>query len=409
MKVAVGSKTDVGRARDMNQDSYLVEDPIFVVADGMGGHLAGDVASRTAIEKIIEMAGQKSPGQPGALRSYVSEANRAIWQKGKEDPNLAGMGTTCTLIYLDGGVAHIAHVGDSRAYRLRDGKFEQLTEDHTLVERMVQEGRLRREDAPRHPQRSIITRALGVDQTVDVDEFDESLRDGDRLLICSDGLSSMLDDRTIASILSENGDPQSASDALVDAANEAGGEDNITVIVIDVKSGGSNGPVAAATAAPEREDTPLTREPATKAPVPPPPTPEASDADDEDAPRSRVGRKVVIGVVIALVLCGVAYGAARYALDNSWFVGANDEGTVTIYKGIPDEIAGLDLKDEQEVTDVQVDDLPEFLQGNVEDGIKVSSLDEARETVANLEDRSEDFQQPEPENTGDGKKREGNS
>ena len=409
MKVTVGSKTDVGRARDMNQDSFLVEDPIFVVADGMGGHLAGDVASRTAIEKIIEMAGQKSPGQPGALRSYVSEANRAIWQKGKEDPNLAGMGTTCTLIYLDGGVAHIAHVGDSRAYRLRDGKFEQLTEDHTLVERMVQEGRLRREDAPRHPQRSIITRALGVDQTVDVDEFDESLRDGDRLLICSDGLSSMLDDGTIASILSENDDPQAASDALVDAANEAGGEDNITVIVIDVKSGGSNGPVAAATSAPEREDTPLTREPATKAPVPPPPTPEASDSDDDHAPRSRVGRKVVIGVVVALVLCGVAYGAARYALDNSWFVGANDEGAVTIYKGIPDEIAGLDLKDEQEVTDVQVDDLPEFLQGNVEDGIKVSSLDEARETVANLEDRSEDFQQPEPENTGDGKKREGNS
>ena len=219
----------------------------------------------------------------------------------------------------------------------------------------------------------------------------------------------MLDDGTIAAILSEHGDPQAAADALVDAANEAGGEDNITVIVIDVKGGGSNGAVAAATATPEREDTPLTREPASKAPVPPPPTPEASESDGDGAPRSRVGRKVVIGVVIALVVCGVAYGAARYALDNSWFVGANDEGNVTIYKGIPDEIAGLDLSDEQEVTDVQVDDLPEFLQGNVEDGIKVSSLDEARETVANLEDRSEDFQQPEPEKTGDGKKREGNS
>jgi PPM family protein phosphatase len=410
MKIAVGSKTDVGRARDMNQDSYLVEDPIFVVADGMGGHLAGDVASRTAIEKIVEMAGQKSPGQPGALRSYVSEANRAIWSKGKEDPNLAGMGTTCTLIYLDGGIAHFAHVGDSRAYRLRGTQLEQLTEDHTLVERMVQEGRLRREDAPRHPQRSIITRALGVDQTVDVDEFDEALRDDDRLLICSDGLSSMLDDAKIASILSEQADPQSAADALVDAANEAGGEDNITVIVIDVKSGGSNDAVAATAAAPERQDTPLTSSPpAPEAPAAPPPLPDASDENDDGAPRSRVGRKVVIGVIIALLFGGAAYAAARYALDNSWFVGANDDGNVTIYKGIPDEIAGLDLRDEQEVTDVHVDDLPDFLQGNVEDGIKVSSLDEARETVANLEDRSEDFQQPEPEKTGDGKKREGNS
>jgi protein phosphatase len=411
MNVNVGSKTDVGRARDMNQDSFLVEEPIFVVADGMGGHLAGDVASKTAIDMITEMKRTKSPEEPDALRSYVSEANRAIWKKGREDPNLTGMGTTCTLIYLDGGVAHIAHVGDSRAYLLRHGELTQLTEDHTLVERMVQEGRLRREDAPRHPQRSIITRALGVDRSVDVDVMDETLQDGDRLLICSDGLSSMVDDATIAKILSEHDDPQSASDALVEAANEAGGEDNITVIVLDVKGTGSNGTGAAPAVVPQRKDTAPAREPTPRPAAPAPKPPSEAEGAGEEAPRSRVARKVVIGVVIALVLGGIAWGAAVYALDNSWFVGADGDGNVTIYKGIPDEIAGVNLREEQEVTDVKLEDLPDFLRGNVEEGIKVSSLDEARETVANLEERSAEFQEPEPKptGTGDGKKREGNS
>ena len=410
MKITVGSKTDVGRARDMNQDSLLVDEPIFVVADGMGGHLAGDVASRTAIEKITEMSRSKSPEEPGALQSYVSEANRAIWQKGKADPNLAGMGTTCTLIYLDGGVAHIAHVGDSRAYLLRNGELTQLTEDHTLVERMVQEGRLRREDAPKHPQRSIITRALGVDQTVDVDVLDEKLQDGDRLLICSDGLSSMVDDATIAETLRRYEDPKEAAEALVDAANEAGGEDNITVIVLDIRGAGApSGAASPAAATAARSETPVAKAPAhVAAPAKPPPQPR----DEGDAaPRSRFGRKIVIGLVIALLVGGVAYGLAAYALDNSWFVGTNEDGRITIYKGIPDEIVGLDLSDAQEVTEVKLEDLPDFLQGNVEEGIKVSSLDEAHETVADLEERARDFQEPEPEpeRTGDGKKREGNS
>jgi protein phosphatase len=358
------------------------------------------------------MSRSKSPEEPGALRSYVSEANRAIWQKGKADPNLAGMGTTCTLIYLDGGIAHIAHVGDSRAYLLRDGELTQLTEDHTLVERMVQEGRLRREDAPNHPQRSIITRALGVDQNVDVDVLDEKLQDGDRLLICSDGLSSMVDDATIAETLRQNEDPPAAADALVEAANEAGGEDNITVIVLDIRGAGGPSGAAAATAAaaPVRSETPVAKAPGPKvaAPAPkPPPQP----VEEEGVPRSRVGRKIVIGLVIALVVGGIAYGLAAYALDNSWFVGANGNGRITIYKGIPDEIVGMDLSDAQEVTEVELDDLPEFLRGNVEEGIKVSSLDEARETVADLEERAREFQEPEPEpeRTGDGKKREGNT
>jgi protein phosphatase len=318
----------------MNQDSLLVDEPIFVVADGMGGHLAGDVASRTAIETITQMTRSVAPGDPGALKSYVTEANSAIWGKGKDDPNLAGMGTTCTLIYLDGGVAHIAHVGDSRAYLLRGVELTQLTEDHTLVERMVQEGRLKREDAPRHPQRSIITRALGVDQGVDVDVQDESLQDGDRLLICSDGLSSMVDDTAIARHLREHDDPQSAADALVEAANAAGGEDNITVIVLDVDGTGtpaaSADPTAATAAVGSR---PATRPPPVTKPAgtaPSPGAPAQTVTEDTGAQRPGLRRKIVIGLVVVLVLGGIAYGAAVYALDNSWFVGANGDGDVTI-------------------------------------------------------------------------------
>ncbi|MGH2756047.1 MAG: Stp1/IreP family PP2C-type Ser/Thr phosphatase [Actinomycetota bacterium] len=408
MKLAVGAKTDVGRTRDMNQDSLLVEEPLFVVADGMGGHVAGDVASRTAIEKIVEVKRSQSPEEPDALRSYVTEANLAIWEKGLDDPSLSGMGTTCTIIFLDGGVAHIAHVGDSRAYLYRGGELSQLTEDHTLVERMVQEGRLRREEASSHPQRSVITRVLGVDRNVDVDLSDKSVQDGDRLLICSDGLSSMIDDATIARTLGEETEPQSAAEALVDAANAAGGDDNITVIVIDVRgtdragaTGVGHSSVPAQSAAP------------TAPPVAPPRRTGAVRADDEppDPPPSRVGRKITIGLVVLLLLVGGGVLLTRYLLSNSWYVGANGDGIVTIYKGIPDEIAGLSLRDPQEQSEVRLQDLPEFLRGNVEEGIKVSSLGEARETVADLEERSEDFSDPEPEaeRTRDGRrKKDGN-
>jgi PPM family protein phosphatase len=376
VNLRVGVRTDVGKVRDGNEDSYLVEEPLFVVADGMGGHLAGDVASATAVEVITQRAGDASVQQPESLSTLVRQANRAIYQKARSDPSLKGMGTTCTLVLIDGDRAQIAHVGDSRAYLLRGGRLEQLTEDHTLVGRMVKEGRLRQEEAQHHPQRSIITRALGVDADVDVDLKPVELHVGDRLLLNSDGLTSMIEDGALEQILAGEPDPQSAADKLVDAANDAGGEDNITVVVIDVVEGAAAGGTGEAVLAEEpaatvsREDT----EPAVAG-----------------GSSTKLRTRFVIALIVVLVLAGGGYAAARYFVNNAWYVGANESGYVAVYRGIPEEIAGLDLKTEWETTKVAVADLPESTRENVEEGIKVDSHDEAESTVANLESLAEEF------------------
>jgi serine/threonine protein phosphatase PrpC len=365
VKVVVGAKSDVGRLRDGNEDSYMVDDPFFVVADGMGGHLAGDVASSTAIE-VIASKRDSAAQEPSDVANLLRAANSTIWDKAQSDPSLRGMGTTATLLSFADSRARIAHVGDSRAYLFRDGKLSQLTEDHTLVGRMVKEGRLRPEDAEHHPQRSIITRALGVDSDVLVDTMTLDVRVRDRLLLCSDGLSSMVDASTIATILGAEPDPQVAAERLIDAANEAGGEDNITVIVVDVVDEGGEPEGAGA----DRTDTH--------------PGPRA-----EPAPPSTARRfvKPLIAVAILVVL-GLA--AAQYALSNAWYVGVSDDGYVTIYKGVPEEIAGLNLSDEQEKTDLALDAIPEFKRADVVDGIEVDSRDEAEATIADLEELAGD-------------------
>jgi protein phosphatase len=309
--------------------------------------------------------------EPETLSTLVRAANRAIWEKARNDSSLRGMGTTCTLLMIDDGRAEIAHVGDSRAYLLRDGELTQLTEDHTLVNRMVKEGRLREEEAANHPQRSIITRALGVDADVEVDLEPIELAPGDRLLLNSDGLTSMVGPDRVKQVLLDERDPQAAADGLVAIANEAGGEDNITVVVIDVaREGRVEDERRAEAAAPLREET------------------------QPDAGGSSGGgwrRALVIAVVTIALIGGGGYAAARYFLSNSFFVGANDAGYVAIYRGIPDEIAGLELKTEEEETDVPLTDLPEFKREDVTAGIKVDSLDEAESTVANLRTLADDF------------------
>ncbi|MGH2729676.1 MAG: Stp1/IreP family PP2C-type Ser/Thr phosphatase [Actinomycetota bacterium] len=398
MNVVVGAKSDVGRLRDGNEDSYMVDDPFFVVADGMGGHLAGDVASSTAIE-VIKSKTDPAAQEPSDVANLLRAANSMIWDKAQSDPSLRGMGTTCTLLSFADTRARIAHVGDSRAYLYRDGTLAQLTEDHTLVGRMVKEGRLRPEDAEHHPQRSIITRALGVDSDVLVDTMTLDVRVGDRLLLCSDGLSSMVDASTIAAILGAERDPQIAAERLVDAANEAGGEDNITVIVVDIVDEGAARGVATS----DRTDTGpglrggsggvggLGRRS--------PGRPEVEDAGgtgelvveprDEPPSPSKARRfvKPLIAVAI-LVLLGLA--AAQYALSNAWYVGVSDDGYVTIYKGVPEEIAGLNLSDEEEKTDLALEAIPEFKRADVVDGIEVDSRDEAEATIADLEELAGD-------------------
>ena len=376
MNVIVGASTDVGRVREANEDSYLVDDPLFVVADGMGGHLAGEVASKTAIDTIADRARAAGEMDPAVLPELVRDANGAIWEKAHADPSLSGMGTTCTLVFVDGQRAHFAHVGDSRAYLFRDHDLRQITEDHTLVARMVRQGRLRPEEADHHPQRSIITRALGVDADVEVDTASLELVEGDRLVLCSDGLTSMIGPQELADVLARESDPQAAADALVTLANDAGGEDNITVLVLDVTrdEGRSSARGAAPQQAPVRSDT------------------DPADRAYTGSPTSRWPRVLLLGLLGVALLAAAGIAAVRYwIVPNSWFVGVADGGDVTIYQGIPDDIAGFRLKDAKERAGIKVDELPEFLQDNVEDGIKVESLGEARAKVVVLVARAEEL------------------
>ena len=393
MNVAYGASTDVGRVREANEDSYLVAEPLFVVADGMGGHIAGDVASSTAVKVIQDGSGSLSSEDPATLTKIITDANTAIWDKAKSDPALRGMGTTCTLVLIDDDRVHIAHVGDSRAYRLRDGQLKQLTEDHTLVGRMVQEGRLSAEEAQHHPQRSIITRALGVDEDVQVDLDTVELSDGDRLLICSDGLSSMVEDDQIKDVLARESDPQKTADALVELANEAGGDDNVTVVVIDFEDGSGSGRRVVPAAEPtdkEVDEAPPDRSSGSDAEPQPASTVER---DDEPGRGGRWGRKLLVALLVVALLAGGAYAAARYTLSNSWYVGVGASDEVTIYRGIPDDIAGLELREVEEASTIAIEDLPEFKRDDIRSGIKTESLEEAQNTLANLEDISQEFQE----------------
>ncbi len=229
----VGTATHVGRVREGNEDSHLAEPPLFAVADGMGGHRGGEVASALALEAIG--AKLKREGH-GDLAAAVREANLAVFERQTRDSSVSGMGTTLTAAIAGGDSLQLAHVGDSRAYVLRAGELRLLTEDHTIVHRMVKEGRISEAEARVHPQRSILTRALGVDVQIEVDELTVPVVEGDRFLLCTDGLTAMLEDDEVKLILVSATDPQEAADTLVEAANEAGGVDNTTAIVIDVRT-----------------------------------------------------------------------------------------------------------------------------------------------------------------------------
>jgi len=231
----IAAATHVGVARQINQDSYATAPGLVVVADGMGGHRGGEVASAIAAK---EMIGRFDSPVLDALVAGVEHANRRILDEAAADPNLHGMGTTVValgLIEVDDGVALGAiNVGDSRMYRLTGNVLEQLTEDHSLVEALVREGRITPAEAEVHPQRNIVTRALGVIEHVEVDSFHFVPKIGDRYLLCSDGLFNEVDAHTIATILATEADPDVAADKLVAAANEGGGRDNITTVIADI-------------------------------------------------------------------------------------------------------------------------------------------------------------------------------
>lgn len=240
---AFGSGTDVGITRDHNEDSLFVAPPLFVVADGMGGHAAGEVASELAIQTVMQLA----PGYPNApmLEKALIEANHAVYETARVNPRRNGMGTTVTAALLQGTRLVIAQVGDSRAYLLHRGHLQQLTKDHSFMQDLIDAGEITPAQARIHPQRNYITRALGTGPTVPVDTYDLNVSIGDRLMLCTDGLSGMVDDADLAETLSTVRNPQTCVNTLIRQANEAGGHDNITVIVVDV-AGGEDAAAAAA-------------------------------------------------------------------------------------------------------------------------------------------------------------------
>ena len=312
MRIEVGYATDIGRVRERNEDSILIDPPLYVVADGMGGHRGGQVASRVALETLESLAAEGS----GTLPDNVRGANKAVWDRSVEDERLAGMGTTLTAAQIDGASALIAHVGDSRAYLLRDGELRQLTADHTLVARMVRSGEISEAEAEVHPHKNVLTRALGTDEQVDVDEDTITLLDGDRLLLCSDGLTGMVTEDQIQAILENSERPQQAADRLVKAANRAGGIDNISVVVLAAIGEGDEG-----------------SRPARRRVAPPSP-----------ATVRRWGLRAGLTLLVAIVvLVGI-----RWWIDRQWYVGPS-EGRVAIFQGIPLTVLGIDLGQPVEV------------------------------------------------------------
>jgi len=313
--LVVRAATDVGRVRDHNEDAFLVDDRLglFAVADGMGGHQAGEVASATALEAL-----RAAVTSGAGIRDAVTSANDAVYEKSTTDERLRGMGTTLTAGTLAAGdTLLLGHVGDSRGYLLRDHHLERLTTDHSLVEELIQAGELTEEQAESDPRRSMITRALGIEPEVEVDLYPIQVVSGDRLLLCSDGLTGMVGEDRIEAALTDEADPNVAARRLVDAANAGGGIDNITVLVVDVVD--AEGPTAAVpvVTAPEPEAAPPSSRPPGSGP----------------SGRRRL-RRILLWALPVVVVLGVAFGIVDYYAHHTYFVGT-DGNRVTVFQGRP--------------------------------------------------------------------------
>jgi serine/threonine protein phosphatase PrpC len=415
MRFRVGARTDVGRVREGNEDSYMVHEPLYAVADGMGGHQGGEVASNLALQALERIAEEPAPDGDSApqLAEVVREANRQVLQKASGDPALAGMGTTLTAVLAGTGArVHVAHVGDSRAYLLRNGELTQLTRDQTVVQRLVDEGRITPQEAEIHPQRSILTNALGVDREIQVDEASYELTPGDRLLLCSDGLSGMVPEDQIRQILREQEDPQAACDALVEMANAAGGQDNITVVILDaledqaVAAAETTLPTAAAGTAPA---APPVSEAAEEAPPTPSEPAAAVEAGEPSAGRRyefaapapgrrRWLRAIAWLVVALLVIGGGLYAVKRFFIDSQYFVGVSGEN-VAIFRGIPAQPLGLDLATVEQETELPAAEVSRFSAWqSLDEGITADSLQDAQSIVSQMEQDLKDQAEKGPQN-----------
>jgi protein phosphatase len=395
------ARTDTGRARSANEDSYWVRSPLFVLADGMGGAQAGEVASQTAVEVFSEQGGL--PDGPGTyeerLAALVAQANVQVHAQAQSDEQFAGMGTTLTVAYVGEDDLAIAHVGDSRFYVLRAGELTQLTDDHSLVGELVRRGQISAEEAEDHPQRSIITRALGIEGEVVVDHFSWPVRDGDVFLLCSDGLTGMVPDARVAEIIGAAPNLSTAATQLVAAANEAGGRDNITVILFRVEevTPGDGAVVSqetmAGAAAPRVADvreaatasgaTQTAERPASGVHPRAPRPPRAGHAAPAPKKRRRWAGPAKAFAVLVVLLILVASGG-WIATRSVYFVGTDDDGFVTLYTGLPYELPGLKLFSTEFTSGVPAQELSPQVRATVTEH-KLRSQDDAVDLVRQIE------------------------
>lgn len=381
LSVIAAAATDVGLVRQDNEDAYLVKPPLYAVADGMGGHLAGEVASALSMETLEAMVHLRGPD---ALADGVREANAAIYERQIRDRALAGMGTTITGVVVRDDALHLAHVGDSRAYLLRGGDLRRLTQDHTWVDEMIRGGEMTEAEGRNHPQRSMLTRALGIDREVTVDETQLPLRDGDRVLLCSDGLTSLLDDDVIGDLLRAREDAKTTADALIRAANNAGGVDNTTVVLLDITERASSQPPPTDVVDAE-EDAPtivVEEAPAIAAPD----DLGGSFAGAQQGLRGKFHWRSPIVLVAIAVFVVAAVGIPLYASAH-WFVGL-DEGRVAIMRGLPASFLGIDMFSVEQVTAIPVsaiEDAAPRMVPTLEEGIPAVDRADAEATVAMLQ------------------------
>lgn len=338
-----GSRSDVGLVRGHNEDSFLLRAPLFAVCDGMGGHAAGEVASSIAVDTI----GRNAPGTADdtLLGAAIEAANLAVINGAENGIGKPGMGCTASAVLVEGNKMAVGHVGDSRVYLLRRGTLVRVTHDHSYVEELVDSGQITADEARVHPSRSIITRALGSDPEMYADHFSLEVANGDRIIVCSDGLSSMISDADIESVAVSAASAQQAADNLVASALTAGGSDNVTVIVVDVLNDG----VAAANHANLRK------------------------------------RAAIIGGVLAALVAVVAV-AAVFFIRSEWYL-APDGDTVGIYQGMNGDFLGISLSALVGTSSVEVADLPSSVQDQLARGIRVRNEDQAMETISQYRDQ----------------------
>jgi serine/threonine protein phosphatase PrpC len=396
-------RTDTGRQRRGNEDAYFARSPLFAVADGVGGAQAGEVASQIAVEVLSQGIPEGDGSIEERLRARVEEANVRIAELAQADARRAGMSTTLTLAYVGEDEVSVVHVGDSRLYRLREGVFERLTDDHTLVDELVRSGKLTQQEAEQHPQRSIITRALGS-VGIEADSRTWPARGGDVYLICSDGLTGMVDEARVGELLQAAPSLSSAARTLIDAANDAGGRDNITVVLFRLEEVGGPGASSAATAehaAVAEPGGPGATEPATAAggaqgepaargatAVATPPEPVARRAprpprSGRPARRGR-GPRVPVGPILVLFLVACVLLGAYYASQTVYFVGSKD-GFVAVYRGLPYDLpAGIDLYSVNYESGLPVDELTAAQRRTIDDH-KLRSRNDAQDLVRQME------------------------